>query len=67
MRGVVNVDSLCLGYELFELVSDAVDERHHADQPLLSVEEESSRASVDLDGAVRHGPTPKSEWWLTSR
>jgi hypothetical protein len=29
-------------------------ECQHADQPLLSVEEERSRAAVDLDGAQRH-------------
>ena len=29
-------------------------ERQHADQPLLSVEKERSRAAVDLDGAQRH-------------
>ena len=29
-------------------------ERHHADQPLLCVEKERSRAAVDLDGTPRH-------------
>src|ERR671911_456436 len=29
-------------------------ERQHADQPLLSVEKERSRAAVDLHGAQRH-------------
>ena len=28
-------------------------ERHHADQPLLWVDEERSRATVDLDGTQR--------------
>ena len=49
----VSLSGLTIELMLCDLTAGDI-ERHHADQPLLCVEKERSRAAVDLDGAQRH-------------